>query len=133
MFLPGTAVDLVFPYTGSSAQSYTTDRYNNKGAGRFQANYFTTDLENRGLINSNVGPELKNFPFYEDASTIWNAIHKFMTTFVESYYSSDSVVKADQEVQAWVKEANGPARCFDFPSAISSRATLVDVLTHFVS
>jgi hypothetical protein len=130
LFTPGAAVDQVFPFTGPSAQSYTTDRYFNKGAGQFQANYFYTDLENRGLINSNCGPALKHFPFYEDASTIFNAIHKFFTSFVNSYYSSDAVVKADKEIQAWAREANGPAQAIDFPTSFN-KATLVDVLSHF--
>ena len=131
LFTPGTGVDLVFPYTGQSAQSYTTNRYQNLGAGEFQANYFYTDLQNRGLINSTYGPELKNFPFYQDAQPIYNAVHTFFTSFVNSYYSSDAVVKADKEIQAWATEANGPAKCIDFPSSIVTRATLVNVLSHF--
>ncbi|KAK5269707.1 hypothetical protein LTR99_007142 [Exophiala xenobiotica] len=129
LFLPGAVVDQVFPYTGRSAQAYTTNRYQNGGSGRFQSNYFMTDLETRGLVNSGFGPALKNFPFYEDASTIYAAIHTFMTSFVESYYSKDSDVVADKEMQAWVKEAQGPAKCIDFPS-ISTKSALVDALTH---
>jgi arachidonate 15-lipoxygenase (second type)/8-lipoxygenase (S-type) len=131
LFIPGGAVDLVFPFTGQEAQSYTTNRYNN-GAGRFQANYFATDLQTRGLINSNIGPALKSFPFYEDAGTLHDAIHTFMTSFVKSYYSSDAAVAADSEIQAWVTESNGPAHVIDFPSKISTTDTLIDVLTHIV-
>jgi hypothetical protein len=76
---------------------------------------------------------LKNFPFYEDASVIYNAIRMFMTSFVQSYYSSDAAVLADQEIQAWVTECNGPAQCIDFPSKIASITTLIDVLTQMVS
>lgn len=132
LFPPKAAVDQVFAYTGTSAREYTTNLYENGGAGRFEANYFNTNLESRGLINSTIGPALKNFPFYEDASTIYDAIHTFMTSFVESYYNSDSVLKADKELQAWVKEANGPAKAIDFPASISSTETLADILTHFV-
>lgn len=132
LFLPGAVVDQVFAYTGTSAQDYSTNLYKNGGSGRFEANYFTSDLERRGLINSDFGPALKNFPFYEDASTIYNAIHTFMTSFVGSYYSSDSDVTGDQEMQAWVTEAQGPAEAIDFPE-IKTKAGLVDVLTHMVS
>ncbi|KIW10388.1 hypothetical protein PV08_11350 [Exophiala spinifera] len=129
LFLPGAVVDQVFAYTGTSAQDYTTNLYKNGGSGRFQANYFMTDLERRGLVNSDFGPPLKNFPFYEDASTIYDATHTFMTSFVGSYYSSDSDVTADKEMQAWVTEAQGPAEAIDFPE-IKTKAGLVDVLTH---
>ena len=82
------------------------------------------------MINSHRGPELKSFPFYDDASTIFNAFHKFFTSFVNSYYSSNAVVKADKELQAWAKEANGPAKALDFPKSFT-KATLVDALSHF--
>ena len=132
LFLPGAAVDQVFAYTGTSAQEYTTDRYKNGGSGRFQANYFRTDLQSRGLVQSALGPGLKNFPFYEDASVIYNAMHDFMASFVYSYYSADSDVTGDSEIQAWVKEAQGPAEAIDFPS-IRTRSALVNALTHMVS
>lgn len=133
LFDPLAAVDLDFPYSGTSASKYTTDRYFNKGSGRFRANYFETDLKNRGLIDSSYGPDLKHFPFYEDASVVHDAIEKFMTSFVDSYYSSDSVVAGDPELKAWAKEANGPAKAMDFPTSFSSKQDLVDVLTHIVS
>jgi arachidonate 15-lipoxygenase (second type) / 8-lipoxygenase (S-type) len=131
LFEPGRAVDIVFPFTGRAARDYTTKLYND-GAGRFQSNYFRANLQNRGLPNATTGPELKHFPFYEDASVIFGAIHDFMTTLVNSYYSSDADVAADSEIQMWVSEANGPAGVWDFPSEIRTRSTLVDVLTQMV-
>lgn len=122
-------MDQVFGFTGAAAQDYATNLYNS-GSGAFQANYFKTDLEKRGLINSKAGPALTKFPFYEDASVIYDAIRTFMTSFVGSYYASDADVKADTELQAWAKEANGPAKAHDFPSTISTRETIIDILTH---
>lgn len=129
LFEPGGAVDQVFGFTGAAAQEYATGLYNG-GHGAFQANYFKTDLQERGLINSKSGPALTHFPFYEDASVIYDAIRTFMTSFVGSYYASDADVKADVELQAWAKEANGPAKAHDFPSTISTRETIIDILTH---
>lgn len=129
LFVDGGAVDEVFGYTGAAAQEYTTARYNGS-SGAFQANYFLTDLQSRGLIGPSVGPELSHFPFYEDASVIYGATRAFMASFVASYYPSDSAVRADTELQAWAGEANGAAGVIDFPRAISSREAVVDVLTH---
>ncbi|OQV10640.1 hypothetical protein CLAIMM_14607 [Cladophialophora immunda] len=129
LFLPGTAVDQVFPYTGAAAQDYTTNLYKNNGSGRFYANYFTIDLESRGLINSNFGPPLKDFPFYDDAVTIYNAIYNFTTSFVNSYYIEDSDIVADGEIQAWVQESQGPAEAIDFPT-ITTRSALIGVISH---
>ncbi|KAG9851867.1 Lipoxygenase, partial [Aureobasidium melanogenum] len=129
LFAPGGVVDLAFPYTYESAQNYSSNYYFTR-SGKFQSGYFLTDLQNRRLINATTGPQLKNFPYYEDASVIYSAIRTFMTSFVSSYYSQDSVVAADKEIQAWVKECNGAAKVMDFPSAITKTSTLIDVLTH---
>jgi len=133
LFNPGSAVDLVFAYSGQSALAYSNAKYTTGGSGRFQANYFKTDLKSRGLIDSSYGPALKSFPFYEDASTIFTAIKTFLTSLVGSFYASDAAVAADKELQAWAKEANGAAKVIDFPSSFSSRSTLVDAFTHMVS
>lgn len=133
LFAPGGAVDQLFAYTGQSAQNFTTDRYLHKGAGRFRANYFKTDLRSRGLLGVSCnGPSLKHFPFYEDAKVINYATRAFLTSFVQSYYSSDSEVAADAEIQAWAAQCNGDAKCIDFPAEITSTKTLVDILVHIV-
>ncbi|PSR97770.1 lipoxygenase, partial [Coniella lustricola] len=129
LFASGAAVDEIFPFSGTTAQTYASNLYFN-GRGDFQANYFLTDLKNRGLINSTVGPELTHFPYYEDALVIYNALEAFMTAMVDSYYAADSDIIADQELQNWATEANGPAEVIDFPASISDKATLVAVLTH---
>lgn len=131
LFAPGQAVDSIFGYTGTAAQQFTDQLYHG-GQGRFQANYFLTDLKTRGLINSTIGPDLANFPFYEDGLAIYSAIHAFMTSFVASYYESDAAVLADSEIQGWAAEANGEAQVYDFPVSFTSREELVDALTHMV-
>lgn len=131
LFASGTAVDAIFGYTGTAAQKFTDDLYN-RGQGRFESNYFLTDLRNRGLINSTIGPDLPHFPFFEDAWVIYQGIQAFMASFVDSYYSSDSDVMADTELQGWATEANEPAQVHDFPQGIRSKTALVGILTHVV-
>lgn len=131
LFATGEAVDEIFGYTGTAAQQFTSDLYNG-GQGAFQSNYFLTDLENRGLLNSIIGPELTHFPFYEDGLAIYSAIQAFMTSFVDSYYSSDADVLNDSEIQAWGPEANDDAGVYDFPKSISSKQILIEILTHMV-
>ncbi|KAJ4417863.1 hypothetical protein N0V82_005920 [Gnomoniopsis sp. IMI 355080] len=130
LFANGGFFDQILPFTGAAAQGYNTDLYFN-GSGSFQANYFQTNLRARGLINPSVGPELSSFPYYEDASVIYSALETFMIAFVKSYYTSDSVVKSDTELQAWASEANGDAEMIDFPTSITTVDQLVDILTHF--
>lgn len=104
--------------------------------GRYQANYLDTFLKAQGLINQAWGPSFKSFPFYADASPINTALKAFFTTFVNSYYATDSIAQADSELQAWFVEANGPARVLDFPQCGTSsnrcgKKVLIEVLTHF--
>jgi hypothetical protein len=64
-----------------------------------------------------------------------------MTSFVNSYYTSDEVMEAATELSAWFIEASTTAQVIDFPCASGttgysetnecSRDTLIDVLTHF--
>lgn len=131
LFAAGEAVDEIFGYTGTAAEEFTDTLYHG-GKGAFQSNYFLTDLENRGLINSKFGPELASFPFYEDALAIHSAIQTFMTSFVDSYYDSDADVGNDGEIQAWGPEANDNAGVYDFPANISTKQELVEILTHMV-
>ena len=53
-----------------------------------------------------------------------------MTSFVQSYYPNTSVLRTDNELQAWIAEAT-PAQIIDFPaSSITETQTLIDILTH---
>lgn len=58
--------------THYGAGQFVADIYPTVGA--FQANYLATDLTARGLINSTFGPELKHFPFYDDAKVLRDGI-----------------------------------------------------------
>jgi len=131
LFAPGGAVDLVFAYTGKDAEEHTTRMYTSGGAGKFKGNGFEEDVARRGLIGKT--PELRDFPFYQDASVIHAAIRRFMVEFVNSFYKSDADVAGDDEIQAWVAEANGPAGVLDFPGRVVTREGLVEVLTQVVS
>jgi arachidonate 15-lipoxygenase (second type)/8-lipoxygenase (S-type) len=124
----GGYVDNLFAYTGAAAAVTTTLLYNEMGAGNFQANYFHQNLEKRGLINSSFGPELKSFPFFEDASPIHSSITKFVSTFVDSYYANATSFQEDIELQSWISEAV-PAQILDFPTSIN-RDTLIEIITH---
>ncbi|KAM7202640.1 Lipoxygenase [Naviculisporaceae sp. PSN 640] len=135
LFLPFGAVDQIFPFSGRAAETYSNKQYKD-GAGSFRSNYFLANLRKRGLIDSPLGPELKSFPFYEDAGAIHAAIKGFITSFVKSYYHSDADILDDEELQYWVEEATGPAKVLDFPDKIETVDSLIGVLTqiaHLVS
>lgn len=129
LFQEGTYVDQTLPWNGRIAANYTNEHYNAE-AGKFQSNYFRENLRSRGLIDSD-GPDLTTFPFYEDASKLLGEIEGFFKTMVDSYYATNEAVGNDQELQAWLLEANGPAEVRDFPSApAKEKQTVVEILSH---
>ena len=131
LFNPDGYFDQSFAITNVGVRQYATEFYPN-AAGPFQANYFITDLKSRGLIDCTYGPELKSFPFFEDAGVLHAAIHDFMVSFVDAYYAFDAVLAQDYELQSWLLEANEQARAIDFPrSPLLCKETLVDILTQF--
>lgn len=123
----GGVFDQYFAYGGAAGIQFTNQTYFNGYAGAIHANYFKSNLQARGLLNYANGPALKNFPFYEDALPLYSAILDFTTAFVNSYYSSSVAIVADTELQAWVKEAQGPAGAIDFPT-ISTPTDLATLL-----
>lgn len=132
LFTPGTAFDVVFPFTGLSSYNYLSDLYNNGSQGLFRSNYFLRNLQSCGLINTTLGPELPSFPFYQDGSKIHASLRTYMTAFVASYYKNGATVASDSEPQPWENEACGLAKGRDFPT-ITTTNDLVDVSTHMVS
>ncbi|KAH7346897.1 putative arachidonate 5-lipoxygenase [Rhexocercosporidium sp. MPI-PUGE-AT-0058] len=135
LFSDGGYLDRAFFVNHVGAAQFVADFYPTVGA--FQANYLATDLAARGLINSTSGPELKHFPFYDDAKVIRDEIFEFMTIFVNTYYPTEALVSTDPELAAWFVEASTVAQAIDFPCApkdgtptLCDRATLIELLTH---
>ena len=125
---PGGDFDKNFALGSSAVAIFVHDVYYSTG-GSFTGNYRETWFQARGLINCTYGPALSHFPFYEDSTPIVASLRRFVTAFVNAYYVADELVAQDAELQAWVREAHGPAQVLDFPAAIVDRAGLVDVLT----
>ncbi|KAK5629358.1 hypothetical protein RRF57_005073 [Xylaria bambusicola] len=125
----GGPVDQLFPWAGSSAGVYTDALYQSGLASKFRANYLEANLKSRGLLDGAFGPELKSFPYLEDATLVTDAVRTFMKSFVSSYYLTSDDVTADMELQAWIKEA-GPAEIQDFPTAVTDVDGIVDIMTH---
>ena len=130
LFNPGGFFDQNFAITSKGVREFATQFYPTV-AGPFQSNYFETDLQRRGLIHSTYGPKLSSFPFYEDGKRIISVIRQYVESYVHTYYGQDMDFALDDELQAWIEEANGPAMTIDFPAApLRSADTLVDIITH---
>ncbi|KAF5981976.1 arachidonate 5-lipoxygenase [Fusarium bulbicola] len=121
---PGGDIEKNFAWNGGQAIKYSKQEWKTECA-PWQANYLEAKLKRRGLIECNYGPELKSFPYYEDASVILGALRTFINAYVHAYYPSDAAITADKELVAWFHEAAHAASLVDFPDSISTRSELV--------
>ncbi|KAI9046752.1 hypothetical protein LZ554_009490 [Drepanopeziza brunnea f. sp. 'monogermtubi'] len=137
LFAEGGAFDQAFHMTSRGALEFVAEWY--PIGGRVKSNYLETELASRELIECPDGPALKHFPFYEDVKPIHAGIKKFITTFVDTYYSSDAMITEDTELKAWVTEARTNAEVLDFPCDVPAygtveptctKAHIIDLLTH---
>ncbi|XP_036444035.1 hydroperoxide isomerase ALOXE3 [Colossoma macropomum] len=56
------------------------------------------DLKERGL------DKLANCYYAQDALRVWNALHRFVVSWVDLYYNSDQDIQQDCELQSWIQE-----------------------------
>jgi arachidonate 15-lipoxygenase len=66
----------------------------------FNANILKTEIQSRGLLNSDVLPQ---YPYRDDALLIWDAIHQWVSSYVEIHYQNQDDILQDGELQAWAK------------------------------
>jgi len=76
-----------------------------KGAHSYLFNFnevaFPKTLKSRGV---NDVTQLPVYPYRDDGILIWNAIHNWVKGYFSSYYSTDSSVFNDQDLQKWAAQ-----------------------------
>ena len=129
LFNPGGFFDKTAAVDHTAVVDFV-DQFYPTVAGRFRDNYLRESLVSRGLLNCSYGPELNHLPFFEDADPIVASLRRFVSTFVGAYYTHPTYLNDDQEIQAWIAEANTEANVLDFPPApLTDSQTLIDILT----
>lgn len=129
LFNPGGGFDKSFSLNSAAVREFLGEFYP-KVAGRFRANFLRRFFTDRGLLGCSYGPALTQFPFAQDALAIVNSIHLFVTTFINSYYPLEDLVRQDIELQSWLLEASHNARVLDFPAPpLVYKDILIGILT----
>jgi arachidonate 15-lipoxygenase len=59
----------------------------------------------RGVQDTGALPE---YPYRDDSLLIWEAIHQWVSDYLEIYYASNTDVQQDNELQEWLRELISP-------------------------
>ncbi|XP_026871364.2 arachidonate 12-lipoxygenase, 12S-type isoform X2 [Electrophorus electricus] len=77
--------------------------------------------------------KLKNYFYRDHVLMLWEAIHKFVSSMVSQYYSSDSEVEEDTELQAWISDVTEEgfvdAPQFGLANDLKTREELITLLS----
>ncbi len=118
----GGPIDNVFAGTIASTQAIAVaDRLGFD----FYAKMLPSDLKARKVDQT---AKLPDYPYRDDALLVWNALHGWANQYVGIYYTSESDVTGDVELQAWATALAGDGKLKGF-RAITTRDQLVDVCT----
>lgn len=87
-------------------------------------------LKQRGVDDPNLLPV---YPYRDDALLVWNAIHQWVSDYLNLYYATDEEIQKDAALQAWAAEAQayegGRVPDFGEDGSIQTRDYLVDAAT----
>ncbi|KAK6478117.1 arachidonate 5-lipoxygenase-like [Huso huso] len=85
------------------------------------------DFQRRGVM------KLRDYFYREDSLMLWDAIQSYVSGLVSLYYSSDSDVTQDSELQLWIRDVTeegfGDTPKFGLSSELRSRKELVTLLS----
>jgi arachidonate 15-lipoxygenase len=117
-------------------------------AGTFKASQLLSAQAIQNLsFNDNLLPDtfatrgvqagsLPEYPYRDDALLIWNAIHQWVSEYLEVYYTNEADIVNDFELQNWARElisqAGGKITNFGEDGAIRTREYLIDATTQII-
>jgi hypothetical protein len=64
------------------------------------------DLKARGFNPDTLSHDVPHYYAARDSLAMWKILETFVKTVVDKSYDGDTSIKADVELQAWVKELN---------------------------
>lgn len=109
---------------------------------RFDLENLPADLIRRGMaVADPTQPHglkllIEDYPYAADGLLIWEAIEKWVTTYVNRYYPDSGEVCNDRELQAWYSEAvnvgHADLRNAEWWPALESPADLTSILTTII-
>lgn len=95
LITPGSAVDILLSGTIDADRAAAVHEVSSRD---FDASWLPTWLADQGLDDTDALP---HFPFRDDAMLVWDAIHGWVTDFVDIHWTDDAAVRSDAHLQTW--------------------------------
>lgn len=105
----------------------------------FNESFLPATLEKRGVNNPKTLPD---YPYRDDALLLWNAIHDWVSSYLRIFYSQDSDIINDYELQNWLTTLLSPkggqmidigqTTASDPSPSIRTLDYLIDMTTHII-
>lgn len=71
----------------------------------FNESFLPMTLKSRGVDDPHCLPD---YPYRDDALLIWDAIHDWVSSYLQLFYEDDDAVQNNQEIQDWIKDLTAP-------------------------
>jgi arachidonate 15-lipoxygenase len=97
----GAAIDSLMAPTRDASIAVMNRAYRNRS---FESYALPTDLNHRGV----EAEFLSDYPYRDDAQLLWDAIHRYVTAYLQRYYPDDLTIQQDTHLQAWAAELGAP-------------------------
>ena len=126
----GGPVDLLL---GASLDASKTLAVNSVREHSLEEGYLFTELKARGVDDSAALPY---YPYRDDAILVWQAIRRWVESYLRIYYHGDEDVAADTELLSWTTELlshdGGRMRAFGPSGRLTTFAELAESMTMLI-
>jgi arachidonate 15-lipoxygenase len=126
---PGGTVDELLAGTLGESMELVKDAYKGWDIKKFA---FPTEIENRGMNNKD---KLPHYPYRDDGMLVWNAIHTFVSSYLNHFYPTPADITGDTELQAWASELsdqiNG-GKVNGMPKSFNNVEELIDIVATII-
>jgi arachidonate 15-lipoxygenase len=120
---PGGPVDRLLAGNLAESMELVKDAYEGWNIKEFA---LPKEIANRGMN------EIPHYPYRDDGMLVWEAIHTFVSDYLNHFYPTTIEITSDTELQAWAAElANQTTggRVKGMPERITNVAELIEIIT----
>jgi arachidonate 15-lipoxygenase len=123
---PGGPVDRLLAGNLAESMELVKDAYKGWNINDFA---LPKEIEKRGM------KEIPHYPYRDDGMLLWDAIHTFVSDYLNHFYLISQELTTDTELQAWAAELSDPTtggKVKGMPASITNIAELIEIVTTII-